>query len=97
MDMADGKSASAAWPSEICVNDLGRSLSITFAGGDVLTLSAELLRFASPSVEPRRTRQEEMRGVAIVGVVTLVTGADARRVSPLETVEHYSNSRSEWI
>lgn len=68
MDMADGKSASAAWPSEICVNDRGRSLSITFAGGDVLTLSAELLRFASPSVEPRRTRQEEMRGVAIVGV-----------------------------
>ena len=67
MNMADGKAA-AVWPSEISVNDRGRSLSITFGEGEALTLSAELLRFASPSAEPQRARQEDMRGVAIVGI-----------------------------
>ena len=68
MDMADGKAAAAVWPSEISVNDRGHSLSITFGEGEVLTLSAALLRFASPSAELQRARQEDLRGVAIVGV-----------------------------
>ena len=55
-------------PSEIRVNDRGRSLSIKFEGGDGFTLSAALLRFASPSVEPHHDRQDDMSGVAIVGV-----------------------------
>ncbi|MHB8884967.1 MAG: gamma-butyrobetaine hydroxylase family protein [Methylovirgula sp.] len=67
MDKADGKPA-AVWPSEISVNDQGRSLSIRFGEDETLTLSAALLRFESPSAEPRRGRLEDMRGVAIVGV-----------------------------
>ena len=68
MDIGDKKTESTDWPSEIRVKDRGRSLSIMFAGGAEVTLSAALLRFASPSVEPQQARQEDMSGITIVGV-----------------------------
>lgn len=68
MEMGDEKTESTDWPSEIRVNDRGRSLSIKFEGGAAFTLLAEVLRFASPSVEPLRAEREDMRGIAIVGV-----------------------------
>lgn len=68
MATGDGKVQAMDWPSEISVNDRGRSLSIKFESGEGFTLTAAVLRFASPSAEPLRERQGDMSGITITGV-----------------------------
>jgi DUF971 family protein len=39
------------WPTEIRLKDKGRTLAVSFAGGEAFELSAEFLRVMSPSAE----------------------------------------------
>jgi DUF971 family protein len=39
------------WPTEIRLKDKGRTLAVSFDGGDAFVLSAEYLRVMSPSAE----------------------------------------------
>lgn len=39
------------WPTDIMVKDQGRILSVTFDSGEVVAITAELLRVESPSAE----------------------------------------------
>lgn len=63
------------WPTEIRLRDKGRTLTVTFEGGESHDLPAELLRVESPSAEVRghapsqRKSVPGKRQVAIIKVV----------------------------
>jgi len=67
MNMSEDMAASDC-PSEIRLCDRGRNLSLIFAGGNRATLSAALLRQASPSAEGNSASLDDGHEVAITGI-----------------------------
>ena len=69
--MAD---AHVAWPTEIKVQDKGRTLKVSFDDGHIFDLPAEYLRVMSPSAEVQGHSRHERktvggkRRVAVIGV-----------------------------
>lgn len=74
-------STETQWPSELRVTDQGRTLRVSFEGGDVFDLPAEYLRVESPSAEVQGHSPGERKivggkkNVAIIGVVSVGTYA----------------------
>lgn len=68
MSADSSPSLSPDWPREIRVTEKGRRLSVHFADGQTSSLSATLLRTASPSAEARRAPPDTTHDVAIVGI-----------------------------
>jgi len=85
------------WPSELRVTDQGRTLRVSFEGGDVFDLPAEYLRVESPSAEVQGHSPAERKtvggkkNVAIIGVVPV--GAYAVR---LEFDDMHSTGLYTW-
>ena len=70
-----------AWPSEIRVSSDKTTLHVTFESGDIVALSAELLRVESPSAE--------VQGHG-VGQKTTPLGKQNVRITGIEPVGNYA-------
>ena len=73
--MEGEESGLVPWPSELRVQNNGRTLKVTFEDGVVGSVSSERLRHASPNGAARRLAAS---GVAIVEIVQV--GHDAVRI-----------------